>query len=51
MCSKQCQAAASLIPKFKLHWTNSDNRDEIKHALLNYVSDNVEQIKRFCFQF
>lgn len=46
MCSKSCQVAAGLIPKFKLNWTNLDNRDDIKNALLEYISENVEQIER-----
>ena len=46
MNSKQCQVAASIIPKFKLNWTNLENREDIKQTLLEYVSEQVEQTKK-----
>lgn len=46
MCSKSCQVAAGLIPKFKLNWTNSENREDVKNALLENISEHIDQIER-----
>eukprot|EP00102_Acyrthosiphon_pisum_P019272 XP_016656482.1 PREDICTED: uncharacterized protein LOC107882538 [Acyrthosiphon pisum] len=40
MDSKSCQTAACLIPKFKLNWTNSENRHEIKQTFLECITEN-----------
>lgn len=40
--------AACLIPKFKINWTNSDNRDDVKNIFLEYlyVSAHAEEMDK-----
>lgn len=35
-----CQIAACLVPKFKLNWAMPDDQDNIKHTLVNAVSEH-----------